>query len=351
MVKLLNAFNSIRGAAVDILIDKMHNSQLENYGHLLESYDLTNEDKTKIYEQINIIKKIFAHKLINIDLKSIEINDNLVTYNFKPYQVMKLYDELRSIKSYIYEFLNVNSKVEFNKDNLAITTVYNYKLDLTMPESFDKITLGVNQFDLKNIELDHLDSMIISGQPRSGKTTLVNNIIKTLPANTELKLIVDRKLEYNDNQCNKEFIENDEQYDFFVNMCEERNRRLNLTQNELDQLNPICIIIDDYANFITQNESNYRIEPIINDIMHKAYLTKISIIFVIARPSADVFSPNIKFKINHRIAFKTIDGMNSNIIIDSEHASKLKDVGEFIYKTPNKDLIKGHAYYNKKEKL
>lgn len=341
MKDIKQLIHNVANSKIQSFVNKLQDQSNNQIDQLLDD-NLSDNDKEIIFNQVKMIKKILMHQKIYASIDSIKIDNNLINYTITSPQSLKLYDNLDRIINYVKTFVNSNSKFKFENGKLFITTILNTNIDRTMPESFDNITLGINTLTNTPIKLDKLNSIIIAGQIQSGKTTLVNNIIKTLPDNSQLYLFVDRRDDYKNIQKDHEFIKFEQCYDKLKEIEIELNNRLDLNDEEIKNVKPIYIIIDDYTNAIGLD---INIEKLVRSIANKGSIANIQIILVAKRPSADIVSPALKANISQRLSFKTTDSVNSSIVIDSTGAEKLNK-NEFLFKQLDGRIIKGITYIN-----
>ncbi|MBS4538233.1 DNA translocase FtsK [Clostridium sp. D2Q-11] len=220
----------------------------------------------------------------------------------------------------------------------------------------------------------------MAGETGSGKSTLLRSIITNLILNGkynryELHLIdlkngaefnvfrkskyvksFSRTIEDAEKILNKLIIEVDDRYDkFFKNDCvdiQEYNKKYR------SKMKYKIIIIDEFADLQNEKDSI----QILETLAAKARACGIHLIISTQRPDAKVLNGRIKANVPSVIGLKTMNEINSRIIIDHSGLEELKGMGHGIYKFDKeiefqsmnissgtaRDLIK-HTYINKKE--
>lgn len=90
------------------------------------------------------------------------------------------------------------------------------------------------------------------------------------------------------------------------------------------------VIIDEYGDLIMQNFGN-EIEKAICRIAQKARAVGIHMIISTQRPSTDIVTGRIKANFPTRIAFRTVTGTDSRVILDRIGAEKLTGRGDMLF--------------------
>ena len=90
------------------------------------------------------------------------------------------------------------------------------------------------------------------------------------------------------------------------------------------------VIIDEYGDLIMQTKGT-AMENAICRIAQKARAVGIHMIISTQRPSTDIVTGRIKANFPTRIAFRTVTGTDSRVILDRIGAEKLTGKGDFLY--------------------
>ena len=97
----------------------------------------------------------------------------------------------------------------------------------------------------------------------------------------------------------------------------------------VDKMPYYVVIIDEYGDLIMQSGST--LEKYICRIAQKARAVGIHMIISTQRPSTDIVTGRIKANFPTRIAFRTVSGTDSRVILDRIGAEKLTGKGDMLY--------------------
>ncbi|NBI05750.1 FtsK/SpoIIIE domain-containing protein [Senegalia massiliensis] len=289
-------------------------------------------------------------------------------------------DDFKRKQLSIEEFLNNKVNIKYINKCIYID-VYEKDLELH-PYQFYKnnnleIAIGHSMSGLEKINIKKAPHILIAGETGSGKSTLLRGIITNLilNKNTELHLIdlkngaefnvfrkskyvksFSRTIEESEKILNKLLIEVDERYDkFFENDCVDIEEYNKISKSKMKYK---VLIIDEFADLQNEKDSI----KILESLASKSRASGIHLIIATQRPDAKVLNGRIKANVPCVIGLKTMNEINSRIIIDRSGLEKLKGRGHGIYKdiefqsmnlsvSKARDLIK-HTYIKKKvEKL
>lgn len=277
---------------------------------------------------------------------------------------------------------HLGGRVEISvKNKRIILQVYTKKLkDYYNYEHIE--TKGICEFPvgythgnkLITVDLEKVVHLLIAGETGSGKSTLLRGIITSIIlSDKKVSLyLIDLKngAEFNvfrkSNKV-KAFCRNvDEAKELLLNLSDEVDRRYDLfyqnnvvdikEYNKLKRVKKLdykVLVIDEFADLKNEKNSISMIET----LAAKARACGIHLIISTQRPDAEIINGRIKANIPCVIGLKTMNGLNSRIIIDEEGLEQLRgrghgmlkygDVTEFqsMFLTTNqaRDLIK-HTY-------
>lgn len=277
---------------------------------------------------------------------------------------------------------HLGGRVEISvKNKRLILQVYTKKLkDYYNYEHIE--TKGICEFPvgythgnkLITVDLEKVVHLLIAGETGSGKSTLLRGIITSIIlSDKKVSLyLIDLKngAEFNvfrkSNKV-KAFCRNvDEAKELLLNLSDEVDRRYDLfyqnnvvdikEYNKLKRVKKLdykVLVIDEFADLKNEKNSISMIET----LAAKARACGIHLIISTQRPDAEIINGRIKANIPCVIGLKTMNGLNSRIIIDEEGLEQLRgrghgmlkygDVTEFqsMFLTTNqaRDLIK-HTY-------
>lgn len=198
--------------------------------------------------------------------------------------------------------------------------------------------------------------MLVGGASGWGKSVLIHRIITELikisPKRLRLVLI-DRKNEFMFYEklphllTNEVIFEIEDAESILKNLIDEMNQRYDILKGKMTRdiksynkvsskkMSYIFVVVDELADLILSGDKNQRknIEKYLSLLGGKARACGIHLILGTQRPDSNIVTGLIKANIPSAIAFKTSTSTNSEIIIDTTGAEKLKKKGEFIFKT------------------
>lgn len=226
-------------------------------------------------------------------------------------------------------------------------------------DNFMEIVLG-RLYDGKTAYFDFkkFSHLLISGTTGSGKSifidsVIVNLIYKASPA--ELKLILidthmlnlmrfdklphllvpiiyDSKKAYGALMWTMAEMEN--RYKLFSEHGLKNLEAYNeyMTEHGGDILPRILIVVDDFADLMTESLNPLSLQEEIDRLVSMSRAAGIHLLLSIQRPSFDVISGTVKMNIPNRIAFKTVSGNDSRLILQASGAEHLNGNGDMLFK-------------------
>lgn len=114
-----------------------------------------------------------------------------------------------------------------------------------------------------------------------------------------------------------------------VRNIKEYNEACNSGVLSEDKMPYYVVIIDEYGDLVLQSNS-HEMEKYICRIAQKARAVGIHMIISTQRPSTDIITGNIKANFPTRIAFRTVTGTDSRVILDRSGAEKLTGKGDML---------------------
>jgi S-DNA-T family DNA segregation ATPase FtsK/SpoIIIE len=214
-------------------------------------------------------------------------------------------------------------------------------------DMYAPIALGVNADGTEFcIDLQKLPNLLIGGIPGSGKSVLLHSIIfSLLKARTSLYLVDPKMVEFNvyEGANGVKAIENDiPGVELIIEtVTQKMEERFNLLKKKRARdihdynrkvpsrrLEPIVIIIDEWADIILQNK---KIQEPLCRIAQKGRAAGISIVLATQRPSSRVISGLIKANFSGRIGLRVASNVDSRVILDKSGAEKIEDIGVGLY--------------------
>lgn len=260
----------------------------------------------------------------------------------------------------IEQYLNKKVKIKYKHQNILIE-VYeqelkqDYDFELIKTKSPVSFPIGYSFGNkMQTVDLSNsLPHMLIAGETGSGKSTVLRSIVTTLIATKNPKMLkihlIDMKngAEFNIFQgypIVKTFSRNKKQAEkVLYQLSDEVDKRYNLffqtncvdiqeyNQNHKKKLNYQIVIIDEFADL--QNEKGSI--SIIEQLVAKARACGIHLIISTQRPDSKILNGRIKANCSIILGLKTMNEVNSRIIIDHGGLEHLRGRGHGILKVNN----------------
>lgn len=294
-------------------------------------------------------------------------------------------DDFEKKKLAIEQHLNRKIEIAYNNWRVFIK-VYENKLETFIPYEFEKCK-GMLEFNIGKVfgnrslslDLEKAVHLLIAGETGGGKSTLLRAIITNIIlSNRKINLhLIDLKggiefsvfrkckmvksfsktIEEAEEILSKLLIEVDRRYElFYKNEVVDIKEYNSLKKGRLSY--QICII-DEFADLQSEKGSISTIEI----LTAKSRACGIHLIIATQRPDAKIVNGRIKANLPSVIGLKTINSLNSRIIIDEDGLEKLNGKGHGILKDGKntqfqsvfldvkevKELIK-HTYIDKEVK-
>lgn len=307
--------------------------------------------------ELEFIKKIESYQIDKYFYK--------ILNNAKINKINNIIDELQ-----IYIQID---KIILDVDNLSGCIVFelskNDRKILKFEELKDNVKEGLTACIGKNTDAEEVNiditkapHMLIAGATGSGKSCIINNIIKSLDnkynENYLKMILVDVKkvefLQYNNSNklATPVITQIDKALSILNKMCKIMNNRYDFlaekgyknikdyNEKEQEKMNYYLIVIDEFSDLILQAPE---IETAVIRIAQLGRACGIHLIIATQRPSSQVLTGLIKTNIPTRLALSVSSVYDSRIILDSKGAEKLTGKGDFILKYPNGDITRAQA--------
>lgn len=253
----------------------------------------------------------------------------------------------------IKEYIGCN-KVEFEvkEDFLNIKTI-EIELPKFLPfvlpnKKSDEliVELGVNEEGKKiDINFNKIHAWLVAGATGSGKSVCIHNILTQLYCNysdyTDFYICDMKKTELNNYRHLKSTIEYaddigevenivdellktcDDRHELFVEHNVKNLQQYNKKVNKKDRLNNIVFVVEECVRLI----SNKSLQAKLAELGFIARSAGIIILMTIQRATKNLLSPDIKASLLGKIGFKTINKINSQVIMDDSRLFEIKERG------------------------
>ena len=268
-------------------------------------------------------------------------------------------NDFEKIKLSIEQYLGESIKIGFNK-NLIIETK-SKKLEPIYPYEFIEtenpleICIGHDENQYVFFDIEQAPHLLVAGATGMGKSCFLRSILTTMilsKKEIDLHLVDFQKVELGIfRKSNKVIDFCCEPYDFeqlLKRLKSESHKRLKMFDEKgvvnisgynkkvKNKLKYKIVVIDEIAALATSaNKHNFEELQV-----RIAQDRKCGIHYILCcqRPSTDVISGSIKNNIPARIAFKTVSGVDSEVILDRRGAELLTPNGHGIVNTTNKEF-------------
>lgn len=218
--------------------------------------------------------------------------------------------------------------------------------------------------DVIQMSLDDLPHLLVAGATGSGKSVFIHSLILSLimrnyPEDLKLIMIDPKKVEFTKYHdlphlycpiisepdmataaLYKLTSEMERRYTILsryetTNLSE--YRRLCAARPDLEALPSIVVIVDEFADLISNNAKE--IEPLIQRLAQKARAAGIYLIIATQRPSVNVITGDIKANIPARVALSVSSAIDSRTILDEVGAETLLGKGDLLARIPGRKFL------------
>lgn len=270
--------------------------------------------------------------------------------------------DFESKKEAIEQYFDKRINIDYSNKNLIIS-VHEKELQKEYPYEViesNKITEIITGYSLKGkielIDLADCPHVLIAGESGSGKSTILRSILTTMVLTKKTK---DLELHLIDLKRGAEFniFKKCEIVKSFSRTTEEALKELKIISKEIDRRYDLfyekdCVDIKEYNTKFKNRKLKYKVIVIdefadmqdeeeglriIEELSAKARACGIHMIIATQRPDAKILNGRIKANISTVIGLKTMNSINSRIIIDQDGLEKLRGKGHGIL------VYKGHT--------
>lgn len=110
----------------------------------------------------------------------------------------------------------------------------------------------------------------------------------------------------------------------------------------------IVTVIDEYADMVTQTP---QVDKSLVKLTARSGVCGIHLIVASQRPSATIFSANVKANLPARICMRVADEINSRVVIDQPGGEKLRGYGDMLFKDKTGQVTRLQASFTPEEKI
>jgi DNA segregation ATPase FtsK/SpoIIIE, S-DNA-T family len=216
------------------------------------------------------------------------------------------------------------------------------------PSSYSPIALGSNHHgEPFSVDLNRIPNLLVGGTTGSGKSVLLHSFILSLLKRDACLYLVDPKTVefnvYSELDAVKSLVNTVEDASHLigdvrdlmetrfaylskakVRSAAEYNKRVSPEK----RMRPVVIVVDEWADLVLQDKD---IQKPLCLVAQKGRAAGVSIILATQRPSCRVISGLVKANFPGRIALKVASAVDSRVILDSNGAEKISDVGTGLY--------------------
>jgi len=214
--------------------------------------------------------------------------------------------------------------------------------------SYSPIALGSDHHgEPLFVDLNRMPNLLVGGTTGSGKSVLLHSfILSLLNCDACLYLVDPKTVEFNvysDLDSVKSLVHTVEDASLLIeevrDLMETRFSYLSRAKvrsaaeynekvSSKERMRPVVIVVDEWADLVLQDKD---IQKTLCLVAQKGRAAGISIILATQRPSCRVISGLIKANFPGRIALKVASAVDSRVILDSNGAEKISDIGTGLY--------------------
>jgi S-DNA-T family DNA segregation ATPase FtsK/SpoIIIE len=327
-------------------------------------------DPGNVQDNAETIKETFANFNIDVDVEGATVGPRVTQYTIKPPTGVRL-TKLTALEDNLKLDLAAHSirmeapipgkrAVGVEVPNVKASTVTIRSL-LSTPEwaeATSPLTFAVGKDIVGNpviADLDRMPHLLVAGQTGSGKSVLINSLLTSLlyrnsPSDLKLILVDPKQVEmtlYKDipHLLAPVITEPEKCISALKWAIAEMERRLRTFAEEgkrnIHEYNSvkkeegmpfIVIVVDELADLMMMAARD--VEALVVRLAAKARAAGIHLVIATQRPSVDVITGLIKANIPARIAFTTVQQVDSRTIIDQVGAEKLLGAGDLLFSIP-----------------
>lgn len=261
-------------------------------------------------------------------------------------------DQFEAKQTEIEQFLGHKIKISYQNHNIFLQ-VYEIELENLVPYIPYKakgieFPIGIEYGGkIATVDLSTGEPhMIIAGESGSGKSTILRSIITSLILNGVTLHLVDLKYGaefaiFRNSKYVKTFAKTkNETYELLCSLTAEVERRYNLfydsdcvdikeyNRKHKEKMGYELLIVDEFADLQNEKHSHELLE----DLSSKARACGIHMILSTQRPDAKVINGRIKANCSCILGLKTLNDLNSRIIIDHNGLEELRGYGHGLLK-------------------
>lgn len=250
-------------------------------------------------------------------------------------------------------------RLEFISEQNKELKLFDYFTNHNVPPEGIKCLLGQTVSGNRMwINLSDNPHMIVAGTSGSGKSTLLHNIIANIINynDVELILIDPKQIEftYYEGRLNKTKVHFsfEAALNVISNLIDVMEFRYDLLKigKPLTQIKPIVVIIDEFADLISQDSQHILYNNLCR-LTQKCRAAKIHFILSTQRPSVNIINGAIKANFPARIACRVSSHVDSKVILDATGAENLVGKGDALIRDHSRFLERFQIAYTNAEEV
>lgn len=362
------------------VMHKVEDKEIKEYNYVESVADRVDNQFLTDEERIRLKLQEFG---IAVEMRETFTGPNIIKYTFKPSRSRRMAEFAKLDKDLAIALKATSVRIEapiMGTDLVGVEvpnpnrTFVKFEQAAEEPTGTLNVPMGMDVYgNIVTKNLAEAPHMLVAGTTGSGKSVFINVLIRALIAqNTaeqmRLVLIDPKRVElsgYKDDPhlMAKPIYEVDDAIETLIWLTEEMERRYEALERigarNIEEYNAvvpsmprIVVVVDEFADLILQTKAKKakgernQAEDAIVRLAQKARAVGIHVVLGTQRPSVDVVTGIIKANFPTRVAFATVQEVDSRTILDTEGAEALLGKGDMLMLDPaRRDLVRLQSFY------